>query len=215
MGEFFRVKASTAQALVKEIGPFYRERDGTSLVDFEFKLSTLIGKSMMVLHIVVGRGRPQVHLQEQILMLLHFVAHKGKYGLLSDKFGITRSCYFTCIEEMMAIVTQDLLGKHIFWPNSDRQKEMCDYYKQRYGFLGVIGAIDGTHVTISKPPGMQFLKITSVCERKCTQCCCRCAQCRRTKFWTLGSGVAKILDPPTTVFTVFDKFPHCCGCSYP
>ncbi len=156
MGEFFRVKASTAQALVKEIGPFYRERDGTSLVDFEFKLSTLIGKSMMVLHIVVGRGRPQVHLQEQILMLLHFVAHKGKYGLLSDKFGITRSCYFTCIEEMMAIVTQDLLGKHIFWPNSDRQKEMCDYYKQRYGFLGVIGAIDGTHVTISKPPGMQF-----------------------------------------------------------
>ena len=26
--EFFRVKASTAQALVEEIGPFFRKRDG-------------------------------------------------------------------------------------------------------------------------------------------------------------------------------------------
>ncbi len=35
---------------------------------------------------------------------------------------------------------------------------MCDYYKQRYGFPGVISAMDGTHVMISKPPGMQFSK---------------------------------------------------------
>ncbi len=35
--EFFHVKASTAQALVEEIGPFYRQRDGTcffATVDF-------------------------------------------------------------------------------------------------------------------------------------------------------------------------------------
>ncbi len=56
----------------------------------------------------------------------------------------------------MAIVAQDLLRSHIFWPKCDWQKEMCDYYHQRYGFPGVIGAIDGTHVTISKPPGVQF-----------------------------------------------------------
>ncbi len=106
--------------------------------------------------ILSGRGRPQVHLQDQVLMLLHFVAHKGKYGLLSDKFGVTRSCYFVCIEEMLNIITQDLLRKHIFWPSADRQKEISDYYYQQYGFPGVVGAIDGTHVTISKPPGAQF-----------------------------------------------------------
>ncbi len=61
-----------------------------------------------------GRGRPRVHLQEQVLMLLHFVAHHGKYGLLADKFGITHSCYFACIEEMFGIVSADLLKKHIF-----------------------------------------------------------------------------------------------------
>ncbi len=117
--EFFHMKASTAQALVEEIRPFYRQHNGTSLFDSDFKLSMLTVKIMMVVHVFVGRGRPQVHLQEQVLMLLHFVAYKGKYGLLFDKFGITRSCYFTCIEEMMAIVTQDLLGKHIVWPNCD------------------------------------------------------------------------------------------------
>ncbi len=105
---------------------------------------------------VAGRGQPQVHLQDQILMLLHFVAHKGKYGLLSDKFGITRSCYFNCVDEMTEIVSGDLLRKHIYWPCSDRQKEMSDYYLQKFGFPGVIGAVDGTHITISKPPGQQF-----------------------------------------------------------
>ena len=129
--------------------------ESTSLFD-NLKVSMLSSQITMVVHVFVGRGRPQVHLQEQVLMLLHFVAHKGKYSLLSDKFSITQSCYFTCIEEMLGIITQDLLGKHIFWPNCDRQKEMSDYYKQRYGFPGVIGAIDGTHVMISKPPGMQF-----------------------------------------------------------
>ncbi len=58
---------------------------------------------------LVGSGRPQVHLQEQVLMLLHFVAHRGKYGLLADKFGFTRSCYFSCIEEMIGIVCDNLL----------------------------------------------------------------------------------------------------------
>ncbi len=97
-----------------------------------------------------------MHLQDQILMLLHFVAHKGKYGLLSNKFGITRSCYFNCVEEMSQIVTGDLLRRHIFWPCSERQKEISDYYMQRFGFPGVIGSVDGTHISISKPPGEQF-----------------------------------------------------------
>ncbi len=103
-----------------------------------------------------GRGRLQVPLQDKILMLLHFIAHKGKYGLLSDKFGITRSCYFTCVEELLDIVTSYLLCRHIYWPSAERQKEMADYFNQRYGFPRVIGAIDGTHISISKPPGEQF-----------------------------------------------------------
>ncbi len=159
--EFFRVKSSTAQALVEEIGPFFRKRDGS----FESKLWFYVAVVMTCTSAchkpcgcvcLSGRGRPQVHLQDQILMLLHFVAHKGKYGLLSNKFGITRSCYFNCVEEMTLIVTGDLLRKHIYWPCSERQKEIADYYMQRFGFPGVIGSVDGTHITISKPPGEQF-----------------------------------------------------------
>ncbi len=109
-----------------------------------------------VILVCAGRGRPQIPLQEQVLMLLHFVAHKGKYGLLADKFGITRSCYFSAVDELLDIVSSDMLRRHIYWPNPDRQKETADYFCQRYGFPGVVGAIDGTHVSISKPPGSQF-----------------------------------------------------------
>ena len=116
-------------------------------------------------------------------MLLHFVAHRGKYGLLADKFGFTRSCYFSCVEEMLGIVTGNLLRKHIVWPTCERQKEMSDYYNQRFSFPGVIGAIDGMHITISKPPAGQFLEdYFSV----------------RKKMYTMLLQVCrtKILDPP-------------------
>ena len=135
-------------------------------------------------------------------MLLHFVAHKGKYGLLSDKFGITQSCYFTCIDELMGIVSQNLLQKHIFWPSPERQKEISDYYHQRFAFPGVIGAIDGTHVTISKPPGFQFSedyfsvrkKMYTMLLQVCPKAKCfilyilSCVTVELKKIWTLPTA---------------------------
>ena len=127
-----------------------------------------------------------MHLQDQILMLLHFVAHKGKYSLLSNKFGLTRSCYFNCVEEMTQIITGELLRRHIYWPCSECQKEISDYYMQRFAFPGVIGSVDGTHITISKPPGEQFSEdYFSVCKSMYTML----LQVQIQKFWTLSGCV--------------------------
>ncbi len=87
-------------------------------------------------------------------MLLHFVAHHGKYGLLSEKFGVTRTCYHGCVDGLIEICVEHLLSRFVMWPSAERQKECADYFRDR--FLGVIGAIDGTHITIAKPPGQFF-----------------------------------------------------------
>ncbi len=97
-----------------------------------------------------------MHLQDQVLMLLHFVAHQGKYGLLSEKFGITRSCYHGCVDSLMEICVESLLAVYIQWPSAERQKECADYFAERYQFPGVVGTIDGTHITIAKPTGDFF-----------------------------------------------------------
>ncbi len=89
-------------------------------------------------------------------MLLHFVAHHGKYGLLSEKFGVTRSCYHGSVDCLMDICVEHLLPQFVVWPSADWQKECADYFRDRYQFPGVIGAIDGTHIMIAKPLGQFF-----------------------------------------------------------
>ncbi len=44
----------------------------------------------------------------------------------------------------------------IQWPSADHQKECANYFSDRYKFPGVVGAIDGMHITIAKPPGEFF-----------------------------------------------------------
>ena len=74
--EFFRVKSSTAQVLVEEIGPFFRKRDGSfhwSLWFWvQFAVTCICEHCGCVC--VSGRGRPQVHLQDHFwccFILLH------------------------------------------------------------------------------------------------------------------------------------------------
>ena len=150
--EFFRMTPTTAQKLVEEIGPFFCQHDGES-IRHEISVVLSVYKCRQVDHVLLtGRGRNAVHLQDQILMLLHFVAHRGKYGLLSDRFGMTHSCYHRCVDELLDIVVHEALHKFICWPDSHRQKETADFFHAKSGFPGVIGSIDGTHIMMSHPP---------------------------------------------------------------
>ena len=156
--EFFRMSPTTAQRLVETIGPFFAERSGW----FKYRFVHLFEENVWLcvteesMWPFTGRGRTAIHLQDQILMLLHFLAHQGKYGLLSEKFGVTCSCYHGCVDSLLEICVQHLLHRFIQWPSADQQKECSDYFHERYGFPGVVGAINGTHITIAKPPGEFF-----------------------------------------------------------
>ncbi len=140
-----------------------------------------------------------MHLQEQVLMLLHFVAHQGKYGLLSNRFGLTRSCYHRCVDDLLDIVVHNALHKFISWPDAHRQKETSDYFDSKFGFPGVIRSTDGTHITIAQPPGAFFPEDYFSVRKKIYTMLLQV--CQRTKFWPpsqskIVPGNAKFWTPP-------------------
>ena len=89
-------------------------------------------------------------------MLLHFLSHQDNYGLISEKYGVARSSFHLIVNRLLKICVVHLMPKYLKWPNAERQREMSSYFLFRNGFPGVIGAIDGTHITIAKPPTACF-----------------------------------------------------------
>ncbi len=140
---------------------------------------------------IAGRGRSAVHLQDQVLMLLHFVVHRGKYGLLSDRFGLTRSCYHRCVDKLLDIVVHDALYKFISWPDAYRQKESADFFQAKCGFPGVIGSIDGTHIMMSRPPGEFFPEDYFSVRKKIYTMLLQVCSCQLSEIF-------KFTDPPSS-----------------
>ncbi len=89
-------------------------------------------------------------------MTLHFVAHESKYFQGADKFGVSRSTMFDHVYAVLYVLADELLAKFVCWPTAAEQRETAEFYNDKYGFPGVIGAIDGTHIQIARPPDRFF-----------------------------------------------------------
>ncbi len=85
-------------------------------------------------------------------MTLHFLAHESKYFQGADKFGVSRSTMFDRVFAVLCVMAQDLLSKFVQWPSAEEQRETAEFYDDKYAFPGVVGAIDGTHIQIARPP---------------------------------------------------------------
>ena len=144
-----------------------------------------------------------MHLQDQVLMMLHFLAHQGKYGLLSDRFGLTRSCYHRCVDDLLNIVVQQL-QKFISWPDAHRHKETADYFHNKFAFPGVIGSIDGTHITVARPPGEFFLEDYFSVRKKIYTMLLQV--CHETKFWTPPEATGVFCTCVRRVLAICAKF---------
>ena len=89
-------------------------------------------------------------------MTLHFVAHESKYFQGADKFGVSRSTIFDRVFAVLYVMADQLLPRYVKWPSHSEQRETAEFYDDKYGFPGVVGAIDGTHIQISRPPDRFF-----------------------------------------------------------
>ncbi len=101
-------------------------------------------------------GREAVPPHKQLLMTLHFVAHESKYFQGGDKFGVSRSTVFKHVYAVLYVIGDQLLSKYVRWPSSSEQRDIAEFYEDKYSFPGVVGAIDGTHMQIARPPDKFF-----------------------------------------------------------
>ncbi len=107
-------------------------------------------------HCIAGGGRNAVLLHKQLLMTLHFVAHESKYFQGADKFGVSRSTMFEHVYAILYVLADELLSKFVCWPSAAEQRETAEFYDDKYAFPGVVGAIDGMHIQIARPPDRYF-----------------------------------------------------------
>lgn len=67
-------------------------------------------------------------------------------------FGLSQTSMSRCIHRVIEAIDQHLCEHFIKFPNTrDERQEIKAAFMQKYGFPGIIGAIDGTHIAILKP----------------------------------------------------------------
>ena len=127
-------------------------------------------------------------LHKQLLMCLHFVAHEAKYFQGADKFGVSRSTMFERVFAVLSVLANDLLQVFVTWPSKREQKDVSEYYEDKYGFPGVVGAIDGTHIQIARPPDRFFPQDYFSNRTKCFTMNCQITAVNDLRFSSVDVG---------------------------
>ncbi len=128
---FFRVSCTSLQSLQKWIASMCAEKNITGITDQE-------GTG----------GSTQKPLGECLLMLLWFMAGLDKYSSLADCFWHGREHSSCAVQNLLKFINEYLLEKVVVWPTADEQAEIKSMYEELKNFPGVIGMIDGSHITI-------------------------------------------------------------------
>lgn len=69
---------------------------------------------------------------------------------VADRFGVSKDTVWKTIYEVMMVLTADV-QRYIKWPEPHAMINYEREFRQLSGFPGVIGAIDGSHISISAP----------------------------------------------------------------
>lgn len=88
--------------------------------------------------------------QNAIYIYLWFVGHQtASFRDVADRFDVTISTLFRIIRRVSYFLS-NLSPEVIHWPSENEKNDIERHFRHN-GFLGVIGAIDGSHVKIDKP----------------------------------------------------------------
>lgn len=86
----------------------------------------------------------------RVACTLFKLAHGANMTVCSEMFAIGRSTVSMVLREVVNAIN-DTLRHQVMWPSGQRLRETEAKNFQLCGLPGVVGAIDGTHVAISKP----------------------------------------------------------------
>ncbi|XP_062610167.1 uncharacterized protein LOC134271947 [Saccostrea cucullata] len=101
-------------------------------------------------------GSAQTPLEDRLLMFLWYMASLDKYAAIADRFGTSESTALYSIHNLITFISDYLLDAVILWPTPTEIQEIKDMYFDLKGFPGIVGFIDGTHISIKRPSDRGF-----------------------------------------------------------
>lgn len=95
--------------------------------------------------------RDCVPVEQRVALTLWRLATNADYRSISQLFGLGRSTVCEIFHECCSIIAEKLLPCFVRIPTGDDLKEIIEGFESSWGFPQVVGAIDGSHIPITRP----------------------------------------------------------------
>ncbi|KAM3866921.1 putative nuclease HARBI1 [Diretmus argenteus] len=115
---------------------------------FEYLLMKLQDNGIQSEHL---QGLPPVPVTKKVLMFLWYMANQNSFREMSDKFDVSQSSAHRIIMEVLNTICT-MGSTFISWPNACEKAASAAAFHRLCGLDGVIGAIDGCHIRVQRPP---------------------------------------------------------------
>lgn len=116
-----------------------------------------------------------VPVEKQLLLFLWFAATQENYIRLGDRFGVGQTTAIKCVDRVSLAIIQNVMPKVLKWPNLQEARKIMQGFSVR-GLRKVIGAIDGSHISIKAPvknqenyvnrKGFHSIVLQAVCDHR-------------------------------------------------
>ena len=91
-----------------------------------------------------------VTVEKKVLAALWYLCTPESYRSVADRFNFYKGALHRVREEVCTSLLT-LQSEYIKWPSVSELKSIADEFEKKTGFLGIIGAVDGTHIAIPGP----------------------------------------------------------------
>ncbi|KAM3857630.1 uncharacterized protein ACN63O_018676 [Diretmus argenteus] len=96
-------------------------------------------------------GPDNIPMQKKKVMFFWYLANQNSFRELSDKFDVSQGAAHNVIVEVLDL-TCLLASSFITWPTDCEKRTNTAVFSRVCGIDGIVGAIDGCHIKIQRPP---------------------------------------------------------------
>ena len=96
-------------------------------------------------------GRKRIPLEHKTLMFLWYMANTNSFREIGDKFNVCEAAAHCTINTALEKVCE-ISPQYICWPDDGEKMNSVGVFNRKCRQNGVIGAIDGCHIRIQRPP---------------------------------------------------------------
>ncbi|XP_071574558.1 putative nuclease HARBI1 isoform X2 [Temnothorax nylanderi] len=121
-------------------------------------------------------GTPMISPRTQFLLALWRLSTPDSFRSICERFNVGRSTALYITRRVVKALV-DLAPVIIKWPTGERVHEVWEGFRNTSSFPKIIGAIDGSHITIPAPKknphcyinrkGRHSIQIQAICDHKC------------------------------------------------